>query len=341
MHSGGVDAARLAEAVTQRSAASDAPLAVYWCKVEGARESYAERLKGKLDLGGVAILIVRGPRFDNPNSVQDDLRAVVAANRSECEGVADHLGSDECPILVLLGRTPLGIPQASSPVSLPEWFPRFGGMTLPIQIEDLTWTADAPLSAPEARCHDVAEHLFKLEGALLGRLAEVRRRDHNASSAFVELMRRDGEEGLRLEDLVSRAVEFRTTLSTPGMFRPSLKEGRSLVARLWGVVQTEPPERLGRAAKAVASALDLSGLPVGPRYESLTSVLRRPGTPDPTPSRRSARNLLVSIASSCQLLTAAAHADAYSRYPVVLLQSISLDLRLTLDDFEQALRSAE
>jgi hypothetical protein len=336
-----VGVTRLRDAVKYALSKSDVPLTAFWCKVDGDRESYAASLRKELEETPVAVLIVRGHGFVNPNAVQDDLRSLVELNRHACEPIANRLGAICGPGLVLLARTALGIPQVSSPVTFPEWFPRVGGTTVPVQIVDLTWTADAPLSAPEARCPEIAELLFAVEGALLHRLETVRQRDHNASSALVELIRRDSEERLGLAELVSGAIEFRTTVSTPASFRPSLREGRSLVARLWGVVQSEPPERLGRSAKALACALDLEGLQNCGRYESLATVLRRPTSPDPTPSRRSARNLLVTIASGCQLLTAAAHADDYSRYSVVLLRSTSFDLRLSLDDAERSLRSAD
>jgi hypothetical protein len=53
---------------------------------------------------------------------------------------------------------------------------------------------------------------------------------------------------------------------------------------------------------------------------------------------RFVRNLLLTLTASAQLITAAAHADAYRAYPVPLLRAASFDLRRAVTDAVRVLR---
>ena len=71
--------------------------------------------------------------------------------------------------------------------------------------------------------------------------------------------------------------------------------------------------------------------------ESILAVLARPTNPISEPSVRCAFDMIVTVGAACQLSTAAAHADAYARYPVWLLGSLSRDLARALDQFIELL----
>jgi len=51
--------------------------------------------------------------------------------------------------------------------------------------------------------------------------------------------------------------------------------------------------------------------------------------------------MIVTVATGCQLITAAAHSDDYPPYPSALLTSTSLDIRRSLFGIEQALASLD
>jgi hypothetical protein len=74
-----------------------------------------------------------------------------------------------------------------------------------------------------------------------------------------------------------------------------------------------------------------------PPSDSLVAVVLRSTYPIKDPSVRFARNLLVSVFATAQYLTASHHGSEYSTYPIVLLQSLSLDLRQSLDSLTQCL----
>jgi hypothetical protein len=321
---------RLADTVRRRVANSPCDLNAYWMRVAENREAYADELGLELRDEPVVVLVIRDTRFTNPNAILAEFVEVVAQNKELCEQRLDR-SCEKCAF-VLLSRTELAIPQISSPVVLPAWFPLGGGGAISMLIEDLTWTADAPLGASEVRIGDLCECLLALEETFVARVSIVREVDHRRTNAFLDLVRRDPAE--TLEGILDAANEHRTLVTTPIAFRPSLRDGRTLIARLWAVAQERQPEDMKGPSKALATALDLPNAIELVWHESISSVLRRPSGGEPPEQLRFARNVLMTVATACQLITAAAHADAYAHYPVPLLRSLSLDLRRSLTDAE-------
>lgn len=330
-----ISAQRLAEVVCRRLASSSCEVNVFWMRVTERRDDYAAELRQELEDAPVAVLVIRDRRFTNPNVVLNDLVELIAENQILCE---DRFG-DSCGAcaFVLLARTELAIAQSSSPVLLPSWFPTRGGTTVSTGLEDLTWSAEAPLGAPEAKIGELCEGLLEVESALVSRIRHIRSVDHRRTNAFLELVRRG--QGETLESILEAASQHLTGITTPSGFRPSLRDGSALVARLWSVVQSRQPEQLAQPSKALASALDLSDGVECDWYESLSSVLRRPSGGEPSTSVRFCRNLLMSVATSCQFITAAAHEDSYGQYAVALIRSTSYDLRQSLADSEAVVRA--
>jgi hypothetical protein len=177
--------------------------------------------------------------------------------------------------------------------------------------------------------------LYALEGAIVRRLRIVHSVDHNRGNALLEIMRHDGE---TMADILDTAEVERGYVTAPEAFRPTLRKPGTIVGRLWRIAQGIHPDGLGKPAKAVAAALavdnDIAGW-----YESLNSVVRRPSSRETSAPLRFSRNLLVTVATTCQLITAAAHSDDYPSYPVVLLRSVSLDLRRSINDAETVIGS--
>jgi hypothetical protein len=322
----------LANAVLCRLNETTHSLCVYWFRVTTEREPYRSLLEKALHGTPILALTARGDRFDNANAVLEDLLAVLVENRDLIQLEAERLRS-RCGI-VLLARTELGIPQLASPIELPEWFPCCGGLTTSVLIEDLTWTADGPLSAEMLQVNEISALLFALEGALVARLSVVRSSNHGAANPLLEILRRSSDPTETYESILDRATQYRLTVFQPEGFRPSVREGRSLIARLWTVVSTCSPEQLGRPSKALAAALQLPSTGLGAFHEPLIAVVARPTTWDSDVARRFARTILTTICAASQLITASAHADDYRSYPLELLRTFSFDLR-------RALRNAE
>jgi hypothetical protein len=306
-----VEPARLARLIRRRLAETPDDLHAFWLKVEGDRDSYASVLREALRDDPVLVAVVRNRGFDNPNAVLSDLVAVLQSTRGEWErDRAAQVAMQEGPVgLVLLGRTELSVAQASSPAVAPDWFPRHGGESISVLIEDVTWTADAPLDTSETNLGELSKHLFDLEGALLRRLELVHREDRGASAALLALVRRRPNE--TFEEILDAATRLRSGVGNSAAYRPSVRQGASLGARLWQLARRESMESTA-AIKALAAALALPAS-VPEWHETLLAVLYRAPNPVSSQGVRFARNLLVTIVGGFQLVTAAHHAAASIR----------------------------
>lgn len=332
-----VDPIRLAEVVRSRMSRSQSVVSAFWIKVDGDREAYRRALLDRATEGAIVPLIVRGRLFENPNSVLNDLAHLIAENRPAFElGRRLTTGSDQLAI-VLLARGELCVPQVSSPVLLPEWLPVAGGMVTHMTIEDLTWTADCPLNAADVQVEEICEHVFELEGVILTRLKEVHTSDHNAGNALLEFIRRGAPQVESYPEILADAEAFRSTVRNPTAFRPSVREGRSLTARFWHTAMSTSPEQLTRPSRALADALGLSKTLLSGFRGTLLSTIWRPSARDTNPSVMFCRNLLITISAACQFVTAAAHADSYASYPILLLRAVSFDLRTSMHEAQEVL----
>jgi hypothetical protein len=287
-------------------------------------------------------MIVRQQLFDNPNAVLVDLIGLIKLNREIIEKFCTQFAREEKPFcaLVLLGRGDLCVTQASSPVTLPEWFPILGGRSIATIIEDVTWTGEAPLNAEECRVPNICEALFELEKALIPRIDHIHNNNHSAVNAFLDLVRKNVRPQEDMKDVLAKATEALSEVRNPSAYRPSVRDGRSLIARLWRLTNERSPDQLVAASKALASALGVAESWNSKSHESLLSVI---GTPPgrQSPSTRFARNILETVAGASRFVTAAAHSDAYCSYPVALLLSMSFDLRKALMSLTDELSSLE
>src|ERR1035437_10210531 len=117
---------RLAEVIRSRMGEPTSVLSAFWLPVQGNRDHYADDLRRELADQPVAVLVVRSKGFENPNAVLVDLISIVKRGRSEVES-ALMVAPDGPWAIVLLARAKLSVSQASSPATLPDWFPSTGG----------------------------------------------------------------------------------------------------------------------------------------------------------------------------------------------------------------------
>lgn len=302
----------------------------YWYRVIGDRHAYAAELVAEVKSEPVIVLQVRDIRFDNPNALLDDLIALLERNRETCRRMIADGSTDRCAVIVL-ARTELNLPQVSSPVQLPDWFPVRGGFVVYTRILDVTWVATTALNCPEACVPDLCGALYRLEKALIARLADTHKRDKAATNALLDYIRSDSSEGFL--DLLASARESIDSVTNPDAYRPTLKGAQGVVSRLWRCAQTQNPDSLGRVGKALATALQL---PVEASWpdDTLVSILRRPTNRIEGLERRFTFNLITTVATAAQFTTAAAHADDYPALPVALVRTVSYDLRRSLSEIE-------
>jgi hypothetical protein len=324
---------RIVEVIESRLREERSSIGVFWYRVLGDRDQYAEEvLRCKGDLG-IVPLIVRGERFDNPNALLADLIRLLDSHRTLIETILTSTARTGRPGLVLLGRTSLSLPQISSPATLPDWFPGLGGQIVNVMIEDLTFRADGPVASPETRIDDLCEALFRIEQLMARRVAVGLEKDHAAAGGLFEAIKRGDE---RLADFLADRESFCSHISNVRHFRPSVREGKSLISRLVGVVGASTPAEVRARGVTLLRALDLDGKAVTFK-ESAIALVYRPLTPTPDQASNAGSNMLVTIFFAGQLITAGAHSDSYPRYPLTLLASLSRDVLSVLQQIEQDL----
>jgi hypothetical protein len=285
----------------------------------------------------VVPLIVRHG-FANANAMHSDLSELIDSNRGEFPESGASYSTSNPLAIILLARTDLGLPQVASPALLPEWLAGLGGKTTEVVIESLAVVAVAPLNAQEARIDEVAHALFEIEGALIARVANVQQSDPRRANALLDMIRSTDKKET-LSDILVTCDEHRRNVQNASAYRPSAGEGGSFIGRLVRLASSKSPNELHAVAKSLASALGVDGNRAADVKESLPAVLLRSTIRDEDGSNRFARNLIVTVFAASQFVTAAAHSDDYPGYLVVLLQATSYNLRETLRDFTDFLRS--
>ncbi|MFI1995052.1 hypothetical protein [Actinoplanes sp. NPDC020271] len=328
----------LAEALRGRIEIAEADLTGYWYQVLGDREQYANSLRDELRDSLSVIAVVRGASFDNPHALLNDFMEVVEKCKEQCLDKFSVAPRGSKLSVVLLARAEMRMPQLSSPATVPDWFPHIGGTEIRVRIEDLTWRAEVGLAADEGAVARLRQSIFDLEGGLLERLVAVFEADRTSGQALWSAL---GAHGERYDDFLAIAAQSRTDVRDPSSFRPSLREGRSLVARLWRQMQKTHPEGVPSFARKLSQALRLPEEIDFQWHQTMAHVVGRSTNPPSTSAEKFSCNLLSTLSWSCQLTTAAAHSDAYPLFPIQLLKSFYLDLRLGLADANKALRVLE
>ena len=272
--------------------------------------------------------------FEDPNAVANDLAAVLAAcgNDLRAAGVRERIVRHGFVDFVLISRRSFALAATSSPLLLPDWFPVSAGESVTARIEDLTWSVGVPLSAPEAHIGEIKRLLCELDRALLGRVREAGARDHRLVRGLLDRIQQGGGKPVPFHDFASKAQATLNDVRNPREYRPSARSG-TVVGSLWSVTARTHPDGLGKVARSLALAVQVGAQDLEGHEESIAAVLGRPTNPIRDTELRWAFDMIVTLRAACQLVTAAAHADEYSRYPVRLVGSLSRELGRSLDAF--------
>ncbi len=320
-----MDPDHLVEYIERRLAAQEVPIAVYWYAMPEKRDEFTSQFERRRKSGGIQSLIVRERVFDNPNAIMVDVVRLIEAAKAKIVSADSSAGPVDRWAIVLIGKVQLDISNESSPATLPQWFPMLGGQTVDVVIEDISRRVDGSLSIPEMRVTDLSSALFDLEQILVRRLRDIQSANHNTSNQLWDRIRRkdDGKYGEFLE----RASQALHGIHAKSSYRPSLRDGNSLVARLWSLQRKSSPDELSTAGAALATAASLCDIEDlrAHAYQSFFSVIGRPAMQEEFP-QRFGRLILTLVASTCQLVTIAAHADEYPSYPRVLITAVADDL---------------
>lgn len=302
---------------------------VLWLAVAGERDPFKRALDGLLSDRPVVVLVVRSRGFDDPNALLADLVTILNESQEHCSERLTPFAGAESFQVVLLAKKELAVGQASSPVTLPSWFPILPNQSIHAVVRDHTWRLCAPVSDARTGIPELSEAVFALEGSLLRRLRTQLNLDPTCCNAlFAEL---DTPPGASFAECLEIFHTTHRAVANPSTFRPSLGAGRSLVAQIWRFIQKRGTQELNQPSEALALALGLTDAIATHWQVQFTGLLFRP-TSKRAASRVLAADIVLAVAFACQLSTAAAHSDEYPQYPVPLLTSFGQMLLATLSD---------
>ena len=330
----------------RRSASDDPqdPIRFHWVAVTpeddgGDRDRFSRLLRELAGGYPLVPVVLRMRGFEDPNAVANDLAKVLEACRDDLRDarVRERMVGSGFVDFVLISRRSLALAATSSPLLLPDWFPVSPGQDVIARIEDLTWSVGIPLSAPEAHVGEIKRLLCELDRVLLRRARAVGQQDHRRVRGLLDRLQRSSGDTVSVEEFFSVAQAALNNVRNPREYRPSARSG-TVVGRLWSLTARTHPDGLPRVARSLAQALQVgAGAPFQDHEESIVAVLGRPSNPIREAERRWAFDMIVTVRAACQLVTAAAHADEYARYPVRLLGSLSRELQRSLDGFVDVL----
>jgi hypothetical protein len=337
---------RLMELAGQLAEGHEERIIAIWHELEpdASRSTLTQGiLQGRGDRKIIPIVVDDG-RFRNANALLRDLKEVLVENRETFEGAWYRgLPTDTPCILLLLAREELGFPQQCSPVGMPAWFPGLGGLEISIRVLSLNESATTSLKAPEASVESIQRLLYELDKLLLRRLKNVYEGNPKHANAFgdrIKTLSKEAAEdaisesaadlGKYRDFLQSAEAHFQTTFRTGEGYRPSMKVATPVGILVAFGYRTSVDDMKG-LAEAFASALRITDGPSPSFEESIISVVwRSTNFSGETQATRMGRTILTTIFSAAQFINATAHAPEYPEFPLVIIRSLSFDLRRSL-----------
>lgn len=298
-------------------------LRIFWLRHStGSRDEFAKQLPNADGKEGIVAIPVRDEGFQNANAILSDVQRLFETSKSEIE----KLNSMEIQRLsiILIGKIDFQLPQGSSHITLPRWFPVGAGRETYFEIADLGMAAEAGLmSCPEARLDQIAEFTYLLLTAIASRLATI---PATQRAKFVNTAHNGN-----VPDSDACAHGYVTELAkciNSRAYRPSAsKESKALVSRLLRLVMNASPKQLPETAKIFSECFDNSDhIRLKP---TLFSVMLRPTTEMNT-GTANWHSILLALYQAYQLMNSAAHADEYPNYSIALQFVSSVDLRTFL-----------
>jgi len=330
------------EEIRRRRERSDDLIRFYWVDIStedggGDRDQFVMSLSDRAGAYPLCAAVLRTPGFIDANLAMNDLAEMLESCKHDllAADMRERISRSRYLAGALIARRDLRLAITSSPLVLPDWFPLRANQEVIARIDDLTWTALVPLSAPEARINDLNRLLYELDDALLTRLRAVGEQDRRSVMSFTSRLSQIQRKTDDFDRLMADARAALTIVRNPRDYRPR-SIGQTVISGLWRATIESAPGQLQKLAKSLATALQVVPGDIESHAESIMAVLGRP-TNSMNPDVRWAFDVIVTIGAACQLATAASHADAYARYPVRLVGAFSRDLQRALDDFVRVL----
>ncbi|HHT8833900.1 TPA: hypothetical protein ACT5B7_005565 [Burkholderia cenocepacia] len=301
----------------------------FWIESTGSRQQLTTELQA-LVLGlPILVTVVPRNRFVDPNGIVDDLSLTIQENEAWFTPERRELViRDQKFSIVLVSKRPLGVPQLSSPVSLPDWFPLWPGRLLTANIKSVFSSITLSLASPDIPEAAINNALFTLEQSLCNRCDTVLR---SAPSAADQLMTAVASSASAPTNIAGLVASSRLGLQsrTGDEFRPGgAVDSGFIVSQLARVWRDCPPKDRQELATHTAKALGLSEGEAIDLQLSLTALLTRGRERlSAVPAHITfSRNLLVTVSDVVQFINGIHHADEFPQFPAVLTINFAKEL---------------
>lgn len=300
-----------------------------WIESAGSRQQLVTELQALIDDLPILVTTVGRDRFMDPNGIVDDLSLTVLENEAWFSPERRELViRDQKFSIVLVSKRPLGVPQISSPVSLPDWFPLWPGRLLTANITSVFSSITISLASQDIPLTAINNALFALEQSLCNRLEAILRSAPSASEPLMSVVVSSASTPANLADLIASS-RLGLQSRTGDEFRPGGAADSGFIvsqlARIWRDCDPRDRQKLAtHAAKALglseASAIDIQF--------SLTAFLTRGKeklltVPDHITF---SRNLMVTVSDIVQFINGTHHADEFPQFPAVLTITFAKEL---------------
>lgn len=324
---------------------STEPVRFYWVTVTrqtepNGRGEFAEAMRRLTSEEAVCSVALRAERFTHPDTIMNDLADTLEEVRDEilASPLRELVEKARSLDVVVVSRMSFELAVTTSPLHLPEWFPVSPEQLVNASVTDLTWQVAVPLS--QVGTGELCRLLFELDRALLMRIRAGADADTWSAREFLDECRGGAKGTTSYGQLIDAAEKKLDLVKNPTDYRPSTASPTTLVGYIWRMAGTRSANDLVKVAESLARAAPMAAAKLDDSREALLTVLGGPSSRrfQSRESRR-AYNVIMSVQGACRLITAAAHADEYGRYPAWLLRSLSLDLRTSLDDAIRSLTS--
>ena len=314
----------------------------FWIESSNSRQTLASELEALIGDHPILIAAVASGQFTDPNGVVDELSLTIEENEKWFSTERrSWVIRDQKFSIVLVSKRALGVPQISSPVTLPEWFPLYPGRLLTTNIKSIKWDISLSLASSDIPEAAINSAIFDLEAALGARLSSALQATHHAIASLETAINCHPKAPKSIGDLLRSSSEGIRS-RTGDEFRPggAIDSGFivSHLARLW---RDCPPKDRHSLAATVSTALNLDNVNSMPSQLALTSLLTR-GKESflTTPSSvMFCRNLMGVLSDVVQFINAKHHADEFPQFPAVLTIAFARELANSCKSAASALKA--
>ncbi|OQS47706.1 hypothetical protein B0T49_12170 [Chromobacterium violaceum] len=301
----------------------------FWIESADSRQKLVAELQVRTEGLPIVVTTVTRDLFVDPNGIVDDLSKTIHENKIWFSPERRELViRDQKFSIVLVSKRPLGVPQLSSPVSLPDWFPLWPNRLLTANIKSVFSSITLTLASPDIPQAAINNALFELEQSLCNRLEAILR---SFPSAADQLMAEVAISASAPSNLAALIASSKSGLQsrTGDEFRPGGAANSGFIvsqlARIW---RDCPPKDRQVLAAHVAKALGLSEASAIDIQFSLMALLTRGKEKLSTvPAHITfSRNLMVTLSDVVQFTNGIHHADEFPQFPAVLTITFAKEL---------------